>query len=141
MGHLGGIHRSEQSEHHITKPADKSITVVDDDDAVRDSLCVMLTLAGLQVTSCRSGAALLQHLKQVTPDCLVLDVHMPRMTGLELVERLNKDGYDIPVILISGNLDATTEAQARRLGVVHLLKKPFSGATLIKIVKGVINTP
>lgn len=138
---MGGIHRSEQSEHHITKSVEKSIVVVDDDEAVRDSLCVMLTLAGLQVTSCRSGVELLQHLKQFTPDCLVLDVHMPGMTGLELVERLNKDGYDIPVILISGNLDATTEAQARRLGVVHLLKKPFPGAALVKIVKGVIGTP
>lgn len=137
---MGGIHRSEQSEHHITKFVEKSIIVVDDDDAVRDSLCVMLTLAGLQVTSCRSGAALLQHLKPATPDCLVLDVHMPGMTGLELVERLKNGGYDIPVILISGNLDATAEAQARRLGVVHLLKKPFPGATLIKIVKGVIAT-
>lgn len=101
----------------------------------------MLSLAGLHVTSCRSGAELLHLLKRAKPDCIILDVHMPVMNGLELVERLNRAGYAIAIILISGNMDSATEVQARRLGVSHLLKKPLSGATLIEIVKGVTDAP
>jgi len=109
--------------------------IVDDDEAVRDSLSVMLSLAGVRVATFASCTDLLQALQQDTPDCLVLDVHMPVMNGLELLERLNASGFTMSVILISGNLDATTEAQARRLGVSHLLKKPFTGAALIEVVK------
>ncbi|MBV1902510.1 MAG: response regulator [Marinosulfonomonas sp.] len=111
---------------------------MDDDEAVRDSLSVMLSLAGLRVQTCTSGEELLVLLKDSTPDCLVIDVHMPGMNGLELIERLNDAGVGIPVVLISGNMDDATEKLARRLGVTHLLRKPVPGATLIKIVKGIV---
>ena len=127
-----------ESEHPISKLAQNSIIVLDDDEAVRDSLSVMLSLAGLRIDTCKSGAELLALLAHRTPDCLVIDVHMPGMNGLELVERLNVEGADVPVILISGNIDAATEKLARRLGVKHLLRKPVPGTTLIKTVKGIV---
>ena len=128
---------NKQSEHPISQFANIKVVVVDDDEAVRDSLLVMLSLAGFQVATCKSGAEFLAELEHKTPDCLVLDVHMPDMNGLDLIARLNSVGCTIPVILISGNPDAATEAAARRLGVSHLLKKPFSGAVLIETVKSV----
>ena len=132
------IHRSEQSEHDISKPLNKTVIIVDDDEAVRDSLSVMLTLAGLRVMTCKGRDDLLQMLEHVTPDCLVVDLHMPGMSGLELITQLNASGVKIPTILISGNMDGATEAQARRLGVSRLLKKPFSGAVLIGAVKEIL---
>ena len=122
----------------ISELSQKTIIVVDDDEAVRDSLSVMLSLAGLRVRACSSGDALLTLLEGQTPDCLVIDVHMPGLNGLELVERLNGAGGGIPVILISGNMDSRTEAYARRLGVLHLLKKPFPGTVLIEVVKDIV---
>lgn len=135
-----GRHKPPQqkSEHAISELAKKLITVVDDDEAMRDSLSVMLSLAGLRVQTCTSGQELLVLLAGSTPDCLVIDVHMPGMNGLELIERLNDAGVGIPVVLISGNMDGATEKLARRLGVTHLLRKPVPGATLIKIVKGIV---
>jgi len=105
---------------------------------VRDSLSVMLSLAGLHVRTCESGATLLALLETQTPDGLVVDVHMPGMGGLDLIGRLNRAGVRIPVILISGNMDARTEAEAQSLGVSYLLKKPFSGAVLIEAVKNLV---
>lgn len=122
----------------ISEFADKTIIVVDDDEAVRDSLSVLLSLAGLSVQTCESGVTLLAMLESGTPDCLVVDVHMPGMNGLELVCRLKEDDITIPVILITGNLDAATEAQAARVGVSHLLKKPFPGSLLIETVRGIV---
>lgn len=116
----------------------KFIIVVDDDEAVRDSLYVMLSLAGLHVITCNSGTALLARLEGAKPDCLIIDVHMPGMTGLELVAHLKATGSRIPVILISGNMDTATHAQARELGVAELLKKPFSGAALIDVVNSIV---
>lgn len=109
---------------------------MDDDEAVRDSLSVMLSLAGFDVFACKSGAELLNLLADKAPDCLVVDVHMPAMNGLELVARLNALGVVVPVILISGNMEPATEAQARLLGVSHVLRKPFLGTVLIDTVKG-----
>lgn len=109
---------------------------MDDDEAVRDSLSVMLSLAGFEVFTCKSGAELLTVIVDKAPGCLVADVHMPAMSGLELVAHLNALGVAVPVVLISGNMDSATEAQARSLGVMHVLRKPFSGAGLIDIVTG-----
>jgi len=113
------------------------ILIVDDDEAVRDSLSVMLSLAGFDVFTFKSCAELLTLLADKTPDCLVVDVHMPEMNGLELVARLNAMGVAVPVVLISGNMDTATEAQARALDVMHILRKPFPGAVLIDTVKGI----
>ena len=114
------------------------VIVVDDDEAVRDSLSVMLSLAGLSVRTCDSGAALLILLENATPDCLIVDLHMPGMNGLELIGRLNGSRPAIPTILVSGNLEPKTEAEAMRLGVLHMLKKPFSGTALIDVVQGIV---
>lgn len=74
-------------------------------------------------------------LKVRTADCLILDVHMPDMTGLELAAQLNAANMTIPIILISGNMGPTIEANAHQLGITHLLRKPFSGAILVDTVQ------
>ena len=111
---------------------------MDDDAAVRDSLLIMLTLADLSVETCQSGAELLLLLETHKPDCLVLDVHMPGMGGLEVLERLKALGYTIPVIMISGNMDDATRTSAHQAGVSRILKKPFSGAILVETIQELI---
>ena len=102
---------------------------------MRDSLCVLLGLAGFQCFICASAADLLALLKVQTAECLILDVHMPDMTGLELAARLNAANITIPIVLISGNMAPAIEENARQLGITHLLRKPFSGAILIETVQ------
>ncbi|MBL4756956.1 MAG: response regulator [Rhizobiales bacterium] len=114
------------------------ITIVDDDEAVRDSLSVLLSLAGATVNTRDSGAAFLTALEVQRPDCLVVDVHMPRMSGLEMIEKLNELDASIPVILISGNMDDAIQSQADRIGVSKILKKPFSGHLLIEAIQDLL---
>ena len=67
-------------------------------------------------------------------DCLLIDVHMPDMGGCELVERLQSNGSSVPVILISGNIDAAIKDRAEKAGVTHFLEKPFSDRELIETI-------
>ncbi len=92
-------------------------------------------LAGMSVETCKSGVELLTLLDCHKPDCLVVDVHMPVMGGLELLERLNALDYTIPFILISGNMDEATRTSAHQAGVARILKKPFSGPTLVETIQ------
>jgi two-component system response regulator FixJ len=125
-----------KSEHDISDLAQISVIIVDDDEAVRDSLSVMLMLAGLQVEACASCAACLSKLEDYEPDCLVVDLHMPQMTGLEMIEKLYESGRKIPAILISGNLDDATRVTADKIGISTALKKPFSGDQLVAAIRG-----
>ena len=122
----------------ISDTLQKSIIVVDDDAAVRDSLSVLLGLAGWRVDTCASGVDLLVMMQTQTADCLIIDVHMPDMTGLELVAELNASHVTIPVVLISGNMGDTIETNARQLGVTQLLRKPFTGTSLIETVTRIL---
>ena len=115
-------------------PEKNTVVIVDDDDAVRDSLSVLLTLAGFIVRSCKSAAGLENVMTAGKVDCLVIDVHMPDMSGCELVEQLNSNGSSVPVILISGNIDAAIKGRAEKAGVTHFLEKPFSDHELINSI-------
>ena len=109
-----------------------TIFVVDDDEVVRDSLKVLLELRNYRVRDFASAAAFLSGREQVTvtAGCLVLDIHMPDMTGVELLRHLRSKGDGIPAILITGRRDAATQAQAQSLGAVALLDKPISHPAL-----------
>ncbi len=109
---------------------------------MRDSFSVLLSLAGYSVGAVKSGADLLALLETQKPaqkpDCLILDVHMPHMSGLDLVETLNAKDCRIPVIFISGNIDITTRTRASQLGVSRLLEKPFSDELLFESIREMI---
>lgn len=123
----------------ISDPRKYAIIIVDDDEAVRDSLSILLVLEGYSVSTCKSGADLLDLLEVEKPDCLILDVHMPVISGLDLVEVLNTKGLKIPVIFISGNIDVMTKARAEQLGVSRLLEKPFSDDLIFESISFVVN--
>ena len=102
-----------------------SIFVVDDDPAVSRALASVGQLLGLQVHAFASAAEFLQAYDRSRPGCLVLDIKMPGMTGLELQRRLAEGGLHIPIVMISGHADVRIAVEALTRGAVTLLEKPF----------------
>jgi FixJ family two-component response regulator len=105
--------------------AQATIFVVDDDPAVSRALASAGKLLGLPVQAYGSAAAFLEAFDPDQPGCLVLDIKMPGMTGLELQQRLNEEGSRLPIIMISGHADVPIAVEAMRNGALTLLEKPF----------------
>lgn len=107
------------------------IYVVEDDDALRDSLCWLIESAGYRVAAFGSAESFLAYLEPGTGACLVLDVRMPGMNGLELQERLIKRQQHIPVIFITGHGDVPMAVHAIKRGAIDFLEKPFKDHELL----------
>lgn len=113
-----------------------TIFVVDDDEVVRDSLKVLLETRQFAVRDFGSGPAFLADRGATgAPGCLVLDIHMPEMSGLELLRRLRDNGDQLPVILVTGRRDPSAQTQAQALGAVTLLDKPISHPALFAAIE------
>jgi len=107
------------------------VFVVDDDDAVRGSLRLLLKSVGLAAQPYGSAQEFLQHYTPEQPGCLVLDVRMPGMSGLELQQQLNVRGAVLPVIFITGHGDVPMAVEAMQHGAFDFLQKPFRDQDLI----------
>lgn len=112
-----------------------TILVVDDDDALRDSLCVLFESAGLHAIGYSGAGALLAANTTGTAQCLVADIRMPGMTGLALQQELVRRGQGIPVILITGHGDIAMAVNAMKAGAFDFLEKPCDDAILIASVR------
>jgi FixJ family two-component response regulator len=107
------------------------VFIVDDDEAVRGSLRLLLKSVGLVPAPLASAREFLQKYDPGQPGCLVLDVRMPEMSGLELQEQLNRLGAVIPVIFITGHGDVPMAVEAMQAGAFDFLQKPFRDQDLI----------
>jgi two-component system, LuxR family, response regulator FixJ len=107
------------------------VFIVDDDEAVRSSLRLLLKSMGLVPVPLRSSREFLAKYDAAQPGCLVLDVRMPEMSGLELQEQLNRQGAIIPVIFITGHGDVPMAVEAMQAGALDFLQKPFRDQDLI----------
>ena len=114
------------------------VHVIDDDEAVRDSLEFMLDAAGLAVRSWESAVAFLSGLDGDDRGCIVTDIRMPDMTGLELVQRLKALGHPDPVIVITGHADVPLAVEAMKAGVVDFIEKPFENQRLLGAVRAAL---
>ena len=112
-----------------------TVFIVDDEEAVRDSLQWLLESSGLKVALFDSAEAFLQGYDPAQPGCLVVDVRMPGMSGLELQEKLTEQHYSIPVIFITGHGDVPMAVQAVKHGAADFLEKPFNDKELLQIVQ------
>jgi RNA polymerase sigma factor (sigma-70 family) len=117
----------------MTRPA--TVHVVDDDDAVRSSLRLLLKSVGLPTVTYASAQEFLSAWDSDQPGCLVLDVRMPGMSGIELQAELNQRGAIIPVIFISGHGDIPMAVEAIQHGAFDFLQKPFRDQDLIDRVQ------
>jgi two-component system response regulator FixJ len=114
------------------------ICVVDDDEGVADSLKLLLETFGYDVLSYNAGADLLADDCRRAAGCLIIDHHMPRMNGLDLVDRLQREGVRVPIILISGRLDTNTTERAASFGITSVLEKPFAADRLVDLIRTVL---
>ncbi len=115
-------------EHEKRKP---TVFLVDDDPAVRDSLQFLMRSVGQRLESFATAQEFLDAYDPARPGCLVLDVRVPGMSGIELMERLSKMGSHLPVIIISGHADVPTAVHAMKEGAVDVLEKPFKDQVLL----------
>lgn len=111
--------------------AEPIIAIVDDDEAVRDSLDVLLSTSGYQVAAFASAHAFLASDAPVRCGCLITDIRMPEMTGLELQERLLQAGHTLPVIVMTGHGDVPLAVKAMKAGAVDFIEKPFEEEALL----------
>lgn len=132
----------EQSQQyqHGRELAGRTIFVIDDDDAVRDSLKIILEIWGYDVVTFPSGQLFLQRPTGLQGDCLIVDVHMPEMSGPELVRRLRAEGNAFPAIFITGRRDEALGEQARQMGAA-LFDKPVAHATLRRAIEDCLSPP
>jgi two-component system response regulator FixJ len=113
----------------------RRVYLIDDDEAMRDSLSFLLSTEGLDVRAYESAVAFLNEAPEVTEGCIVTDVRMPDMTGLQLVRRLKEMGVGAPVIVITGHGDVPLAVEAMKAGVFDFLEKPFSDDQILRALK------
>lgn len=114
------------------------VHVVDDDPAVRDSLAFLLDTADLVSRTYESAAALLAEAGALAPGCIVTDVRMPDMNGLEMVRRLAEMGVRHPVIVMTGHADVPLAIEAVRAGVKDFIEKPFDDEALLSSIRSAL---
>jgi len=115
--------------------SDGLVHVIDDDEAVRDSLAILLSASGFGVRSYPSAMAFLDALDGLDPGCVITDVQMPGMSGLELVARLSARTNDFPVIVLTGRADVTMAVDALKNGAADFIEKPYDSNVLLAAVQ------
>jgi two-component system response regulator FixJ len=114
--------------------AEPVVHVIDDDEAMRDSLAFLLDTVSLSVRTYASAVQFLEQIEDLAPGCIVTDVRMPEMSGLELVRRLKELGAPHPTIVITGHGDVPLAVEAMKSGAVDFLEKPFEEETLLRAI-------
>jgi FixJ family two-component response regulator len=111
-----------------------TVFVVDDDVSVRESLGALVRFAGWRVLTFSSAQAFLDQAPSPGPGCLVLDVSLPDLNGLELQERLSQKKSELPIIFITGYADVPTSVRAMKAGAVEFLTKPLDDQALLAAI-------
>jgi two-component system, LuxR family, response regulator FixJ len=111
------------------------VHLVDDDEAIRRSAGFMLKTAGLHVRTYESGVEFLKCVPNLEPGCILLDIRMPGMDGLEVQEALKAKGVALPVIIMTGHGDVSLAVQAMKAGAVDFIEKPFEKAVLLSAIE------
>lgn len=116
------------------------VHLIDDDEAVRQSISFVLDVNDLPVRAYASPLAFLDIVDAVKTGCIVTDMRMPEMSGLDLVSRLRDRGIGLPVVVITGHGDVAMAVEAMRAGVIDFLEKPFDDQALLAAVRNALDT-
>lgn len=114
------------------------VYVVDDDPAIRKTLTAIFSAKGYEVICFADGAALLATARQKTPACIILDVHIPGRSGLDILKELNADDYPAPIFIMSGQGDIAMAVDAIKNGALDFIEKPFRGSVVTEKVRDAI---
>lgn len=120
-------------------PSDRMVHVIDDDSAMRDSLQFLLATANIAVHTHDSAAAFLDVLPKLKTACIITDVRMPGMSGIELLRRLRELGNNTPVIVITGHGDVPLAVEAMKFGAADFIEKPFDDEVLLSAVRSALD--
>lgn len=118
----------------------RTILVIDDDPAMRDSLAFLLDVNGFAVTTHETAADFLDHFGRSKVDCVVSDIRMPGMTGLDLVRKLKADAVACPVILMTGHGDVALAVEAMKAGAIDFIEKPFEDEVLLHAIRDALDS-
>jgi len=116
----------------MTEPV---VHVVDDDAPMRDSIAFLLGAEGIATRTYEGASALLDRRTELEFGCIITDIRMPDMNGLEMVQELKRLGVPHPVIVLTGHADVSLAVQAMKAGVVEFLEKPFDDEALVRAVR------
>lgn len=114
------------------------VHVIDDDDAARDSLAFLFESADIAVRSYASAAAFLAVAPSLSHGCIVTDVRMPEINGIEMLRRLKAKGIGLPVIVITGHADIALAVEAMKSGAVDFMEKPFDDEAMLRAVRAAL---
>ena len=120
-------------------PTDRYVYIVDDDDAVRDSLSVLLKAIGHQVRTFGMARDFLDTAPTLPMGCLIADIRMPEMDGLELQHALNEQALQFPMIVITGHGDVPLAVRAMKAGALDFIEKPFASPTILASVEAALS--
>ena len=115
------------------------VHVIDDDEAARDSLAFVLRSAQLEVQTYESALTFLAAVKSLATGCVITDVRMPEMSGIDLLRRLREGGSDVPVIVITGHGDVPLAVEAMKFGAADFFEKPYDDETLLAAVRSALD--
>ncbi len=119
--------------------ANRRVFVIDDDDAVRDSTTFLLQSEGYEVEAFSSGSAFLESVSPSYKGCVITDVRMPGINGVELIAQMRKKSIPLPVIVVTAYADVPLAVQAMKLGASDLLTKPFDIDALLAALEAALN--
>jgi two-component system response regulator FixJ len=120
--------------------ADKLIHIVDDDEAIRDSLAFQLETAGYETLAYASAEEFLDAAASAEAGCVLTDVRMPGLSGLEMVQRLRAMGFRQPIVMMTGHGDVPLAVEAMKAGVVDFIEKPLDDERLTRALDNALNT-
>jgi two-component system response regulator FixJ len=116
-----------------------SVHVIDDDEAVRHSLAFLLGTAKIDVKTYDSAKAFLEAAENIKSGCIITDVRMPEVSGIDLLRRLKDLKIDLPVIVITGHGDVPLAVEAMKIGAAEFLEKPFDDEVMLAAVRSALN--
>ncbi len=119
----------------MTTPAEPTVFIVDDDDAVRQFVCKLVESVNLNAEAYASGREFLDGYDGDRPGCLLLDIRMPGMSGLELQQELKSRGFELPTIVLTGHGNVQVAVQAMQMGALDFVEKPFNNELLLARVQ------
>jgi two-component system response regulator FixJ len=120
-------------------PSSPVVHVIDDDEAARESLAFLLQSAALEVRSYDSASAFLSGTQKAPAGCVVTDVRMPDVSGIDLLRHLREAGSDVPVIVITGHGDIPLAVEAMKLGAAEFFEKPYDDEALLAAVRSALD--
>jgi FixJ family two-component response regulator len=141
LHNIGVIMAEQTRESAASSTTSNTVVVVDGDEGVREGLRVLLETLKLHVETYRSAEEFLRNIDDQWPGCLISEIQLPGIGGVDLLSWLQERGIDVPVIILATQADEPTVARAMLLGAVDVIEKPFVAEAMVARIREVLGLP